>query len=692
MRGRISGRHPSGGRAALMAGMVALLLGAGAPLSLAEEPVAGIDAAPDAAAATAPTTTLAETPPADPAPEAEPELESAPGPSDEGEAEPADDPAAETPAEPEPLPVAQPDSDVPATPVESQGQEASQTAPIGQPAEAADGTSADADDQSTVEGEGCLSSSDGEPAAPQVEGTVSSEGAAMGTASPESDPSLDPGPDFDSDPDLAPDPGPEPSPEPDPDSGLEPDPGLDPEPEPSPDPEPAPVLTGWQEIDGARYYYGPDGEPLTGEQLIDGAWYYLDPDAGGAMATGLVRQPVTEGSGSFKTAYYDVSGQRVCGQVELDGATYYFSASTGALTTGFVRLPAESESASSAGAGALGPVVFFDTQTAELMLGEAAIHGGWRYFDPDEGGAMSTGFTDLPASGGQEAKLVYYDTFDGAMYHGEQWIEGDRYWFDPVTGASSEAQRLRWMVNHASGGSGVSFFNGGSASQGSIGALTSAMGSFASLGYSVGFLMMDLNTGMGVASNVDADYYSASTVKGPYVASVYDKAFGSSTAAAAAWQRVLSDTCVWSSNEDYLYLRGTFGSGIFADWLYEAGVDPSHASTSYTWYSPRELGKMWLSMYDYFGSAGAAGQQMSSLFSHGYYSSIYYELGDRYAVRSKPGWYPQAWPYTATNDAGIVYAGDDPYLVVVLSNAPERLDLVRSMVRALDAVHADMVS
>lgn len=149
---------------------------------------------------------------------------------------------------------------------------------------------------------------------------------------------------------------------------------------------------------------------------------------------------------------------------------------------------------------------------------------------------------------------------------------------------------------------------------------------------------------------------------------------------------------MWSSNEDYLYLRGTFSSGIFADRLCAAGVDPSCASTDYTWYSPRELGKMWLSMYGCFGNAGAAGQQMSTLFSHGCYSSICCELGDRYAVRSRLCWYPQAWPYTATNDASIVYAGDDPYLVAVLSNAPECLDLMRPMVRALDAVHADMVS
>ena len=47
-----------------------------------------------------------------------------------------------------------------------------------------------------------------------------------------------------------------------------------------------PVITGWVEEAGLRFYYDENGEPVTGWQEIDGLTYYFKPD--GAMATGEV--------------------------------------------------------------------------------------------------------------------------------------------------------------------------------------------------------------------------------------------------------------------------------------------------------------------------------------------------------------------------------------------------------------------
>ena len=47
-----------------------------------------------------------------------------------------------------------------------------------------------------------------------------------------------------------------------------------------------PVVTGWVEEDGLRFYYDLNGEAVTGWQEVDGLTYYFKPD--GAMATGEV--------------------------------------------------------------------------------------------------------------------------------------------------------------------------------------------------------------------------------------------------------------------------------------------------------------------------------------------------------------------------------------------------------------------
>ena len=486
------------------------------------------------------------------------------------------------------------------------------------------------------------------------------------------------------------------------------------------------AISGWLTDDatGQTFYYEPDGERAVGERSIDGFWYYFDPVGDRAMATGFVRQPISTGSGSFKTVYYDKDGKRVTGLAEIDGRTYYFDPSTGAMTTGFAVLDTAQKAVDSG-------TFFFDLDSGQMLTGEQRLHGGQRCFD-DDTGAMATGF--MSDGGSTSGKTVYYDGFDGAMVtgerlidggwyyfdtydghmargwtylsafpkwvyygadgkmrYGEQWIDGDRYWLDPRDGSSNYAQVLRWRLNHATSSGGLSLFGGAHASSDSMTQLARAVGSFTGQGLSVGFVMMDLATGQGVSSNADQTFYSASTVKAPYVASLYENAFHDDASAAAAWYQTLSDACVWSDNDAYYALRNAFGSAPFAQWLGDNGVDPNKAATNYTWFTPRELGKLWVRMFDYFGTAGDAGHQMSGLFSHGYYSSIYYELGDQYTVRSKPGWYPYDPGYTATNDAGIVYAGDRPYLVAVMSDAPVRLDLTQALVRALENVHASMV-
>lgn len=77
------------------------------------------------------------------------------------------------------------------------------------------------------------------------------------------------------------------------------------------------VLTGWQTIDGDRYYFSKQGFMQSGWQVIDGSYYYFS--ANGVMLTGWQK---------YDTAWYyldpDTGKMYAGGFYEIDGKNYYF--------------------------------------------------------------------------------------------------------------------------------------------------------------------------------------------------------------------------------------------------------------------------------------------------------------------------------------------------------------------------------
>lgn len=89
--------------------------------------------------------------------------------------------------------------------------------------------------------------------------------------------------------------------------------------------------------------------------------------------------------------------------------------------------------------------------------------------------------------------------------------------------------------------------------------IRSAIDAFAAEGYSAGFMLYDLNSGGGISYHADDMYYSASAIKGPYVAwlvesypQTMDFLFGT-----------IQNAITWSSNDDYEALITSYG---YTEW------------------------------------------------------------------------------------------------------------------------------
>lgn len=243
---------------------------------------------------------------------------------------------------------------------------------------------------------------------------------------------------------------------------------------------------------------------------------------------------------------------------------------------------------------------------------------------------------------------------------------------------------VRSGIDAASGAWGLTSFGGYAPSQAVASQIQAAIDSLRWQGYDLGFVMVDLTTGKGISCNADGTFYSASTIKGPYVAAVCSLYPDS----IASWAGTMEPTIRWSSNEGYASLRNAFGPQPMWEWSARSGVSGDIASLRYPWYTARDLAKLWTSNYEYFTTSGG---WAASWFTSSSNSALYYQLGSWYTVWSKPGWIAAGGAYNVSNDAGIVWGNGGPYLVAMLSNYPANTARLNDVVWALEAAHNEMM-
>ena len=191
------------------------------------------------------------------------------------------------------------------------------------------------------------------------------------------------------------------------------------------DPQSGAMQTGFQTVDGKKYYFAPSGAMATGWVKDNGNWYYMN--GSGAMAFGWVKVG--------NTWYYmdPQTGVMQTGWLTIGGAKYYLNAS-GAMAIGWVKD---------------GDIWYYMNSSGAMVTGWQLIGGVWYYFDQDSGIMMQNGVNAIDGklyafgpggewiSGTGWQKYTYSGwiyTQNGTVVTGWKKINGTWYYFYPGSG------------------------------------------------------------------------------------------------------------------------------------------------------------------------------------------------------------------------------------------------------------------
>ena len=171
-------------------------------------------------------------------------------------------------------------------------------------------------------------------------------------------------------------------------------------------------VTGWQEIDGSRYYFDEDCLLRTGWQEIGSNRYYFDDS--GRMVTGWLAD----------AHYFYPDGTLATDWLELDGKLYYLG-QDGRLKKGIVEADGREYLLNEQGFVSYGWTSVYDRlyyadSEGQPVYGWQEIDGKKHYFE--ESGAAASGWMEMDG-------FSYYFYTDGAPAQGKQMINGQTHYF-----------------------------------------------------------------------------------------------------------------------------------------------------------------------------------------------------------------------------------------------------------------------
>ena len=223
-----------------------------------------------------------------------------------------------------------------------------------------------------------------------------------------------------------------------------------------------------------------------------------------------------------------------------------------------------------------------------------------------------------------------------------------------------------------------------------------AVGSIEDAGYEVSVVVYCPDTESGFSYNADQQYYSASTIKAPFVAALYQTQVDGGKLPLDDVDGTVEQTIVNSDNVCYRKLRDSY-SDCFGPWLKSNDVDlgkyGSYQQMS-TWYyltlNPSQLAQMWIGIYGYLSEAQTpAATQLKGYLEERTTSPLRDALGDKYTTWGKAGWFYEDSDYDSApcaNEAGVVFA-DKPCIVAVMSTEEANLEALEPVFAAVDELH-----
>lgn len=252
--------------------------------------------------------------------------------------------------------------------------------------------------------------------------------------------------------------------------------------------------------------------------------------------------------------------------------------------------------------------------------------------------------------------------------------------------------------------------SGASVTNDKIAPLRHATDAIEDAGYKVGYVLLDVNTGATISYNADTAFYSASSLKGPYVTALARYGLGDGIESLSG---LVSATIEQSDNAAYAILRGSNGDDVMRRLVDEAGAEnlPAAAATSdidsamqalsiasiadnnYEFVTPNQLLSMWIICGQYLASDEPGAAYLASEFTMPETSAIRYVGRAFGSTWSKAGWYPgEGGCLSTTVDAGVVREETGDVVLVVMTNKGSDFSVIDSIVLELLELHERMVS
>ena len=150
-------------------------------------------------------------------------------------------------------------------------------------------------------------------------------------------------------------------------------------------PETGQMKLGWSTIDGKKYYFEKEGHQTIGWRSLGGKKYYFVPKTG-QMKLGW---STIDG----KKYYFDKEGRQVYGWKSLGGKMYYFVPKTGQMKLGWSTIDGkkyyfEKSGIRFSGIRSIGGKKYYFQKNGELLTNEKCYEINGKFYDIDKDGVM----------------------------------------------------------------------------------------------------------------------------------------------------------------------------------------------------------------------------------------------------------------------------------------------------------------